>query len=81
MNLFLFLFFNCHRITNAVKNSGVLRERLFRAAYNSKRQALMSGMYASDQSIAIALWFICTVRCLTYPILFFVAIHNAEVFL
>ncbi|KDP23513.1 hypothetical protein JCGZ_23346 [Jatropha curcas] len=30
-------------ITNAVKNSGVLKERLFRAAYNSKKQAIMSG--------------------------------------
>ncbi|XP_011023625.1 PREDICTED: long chain acyl-CoA synthetase 7, peroxisomal [Populus euphratica] len=30
-------------IVNAVKSSGVLKERLFRAAYNSKKQALMSG--------------------------------------
>ncbi|KAL1549599.1 Long chain acyl-CoA synthetase 7 peroxisomal, variant 2 [Salvia divinorum] len=30
-------------ITNAVKSSGVLKERLFNAAYNSKRQAVMSG--------------------------------------
>ncbi|GMY21555.1 long chain acyl-CoA synthetase 7, peroxisomal [Fagus crenata] len=30
-------------ITNAVANSGKLRERLFRAAYNSKKQAIMSG--------------------------------------
>ncbi|XP_044486934.1 long chain acyl-CoA synthetase 6, peroxisomal-like [Mangifera indica] len=30
-------------ITNAVKTSGVLRERLFYAAYNSKKQALLSG--------------------------------------
>lgn len=30
-------------ITNAVKNSGVLKERLFRAAYNSKKQAIMNG--------------------------------------
>ncbi|KAH8490919.1 hypothetical protein H0E87_023159 [Populus deltoides] len=30
-------------IINAVKSSGVLKERLFRAAYNSKKQALMSG--------------------------------------
>ncbi|XP_047962847.1 long chain acyl-CoA synthetase 6, peroxisomal-like isoform X2 [Salvia hispanica] len=30
-------------ITNAVKSSGVLRERLFNAAYNSKRQAVMNG--------------------------------------
>ncbi|NP_001310697.1 long chain acyl-CoA synthetase 7, peroxisomal [Ricinus communis] len=30
-------------ITKAVKASGVLRERLFRAAYNSKKQAIMSG--------------------------------------
>ncbi|XP_021673878.2 long chain acyl-CoA synthetase 7, peroxisomal isoform X1 [Hevea brasiliensis] len=30
-------------ITNAVKTSGVLRERLFRAAYNSKMHAIMSG--------------------------------------
>ncbi|XP_031276603.1 long chain acyl-CoA synthetase 6, peroxisomal-like [Pistacia vera] len=30
-------------ITNAVKTSGVLKERLFNAAYNSKKQALLSG--------------------------------------
>jgi hypothetical protein len=38
--------FDCLRIINAVKSSGVLKERLFRAAYNSKKQALMSGMYS-----------------------------------
>jgi hypothetical protein len=38
--------FDCVRIINAVKSSGVLKERLFRAAYNSKKQALMSGMYS-----------------------------------
>ncbi|XP_050221364.1 long chain acyl-CoA synthetase 7, peroxisomal [Mercurialis annua] len=30
-------------IINAVKNSGILKERLFKAAYNSKKQAIMSG--------------------------------------
>ncbi|KAK6915574.1 AMP-binding enzyme, C-terminal domain [Dillenia turbinata] len=30
-------------IINAVKTSGALRERLFNAAYNSKKQAIMSG--------------------------------------
>lgn len=30
-------------ITNAVKTSGVLKERLFNAAYNSKKQAIMNG--------------------------------------
>ncbi|XP_042046172.1 long chain acyl-CoA synthetase 6, peroxisomal-like [Salvia splendens] len=30
-------------IINAVKSSGVLKERLFNAAYNSKRQAVMNG--------------------------------------
>ncbi|OVA05479.1 AMP-dependent synthetase/ligase [Macleaya cordata] len=30
-------------ITNAVKSSGALRERLFNAAYNAKKQAIMSG--------------------------------------
>ncbi|KAE8010201.1 hypothetical protein FH972_006591 [Carpinus fangiana] len=30
-------------ITNAVMASGMLKERLFRAAYNSKKQAIMSG--------------------------------------
>ncbi|KAK8488581.1 hypothetical protein V6N11_037859 [Hibiscus sabdariffa] len=30
-------------ITNAVSTSGSLRERLFRAAYNSKRQAILNG--------------------------------------
>ncbi|EOY11330.1 Long-chain acyl-CoA synthetase 7 isoform 2 [Theobroma cacao] len=34
-------------ITNAVKTSGVLKERLFRAAYNSKKQAIMNGRNAS----------------------------------
>ncbi|GMH13162.1 hypothetical protein Nepgr_015003 [Nepenthes gracilis] len=34
-------------ISNAVKTSGVLRERLFNAAYNSKKQAIMSGKNAS----------------------------------
>ncbi|KAL1811836.1 hypothetical protein ACET3Z_021901 [Daucus carota] len=37
-------------ILNAVKSSGVLRERLFNAAYNSKKQAIMSGRRPS------ALW-------------------------
>lgn len=34
-------------ITNAVKASGGLRERLFNAAYNSKKQAIMSGKKSS----------------------------------
>lgn len=34
-----------HRITNAVKDSGGLKERLFRTAYNAKRQALMNGKH------------------------------------
>ncbi|PON76407.1 2,3-dihydroxybenzoate-AMP ligase [Parasponia andersonii] len=34
-------------ISNAVKSSGVLREKLFRAAYNSKKQAIMSGRNSS----------------------------------
>ncbi|KAK9919832.1 hypothetical protein M0R45_028407 [Rubus argutus] len=34
-------------ITNAVKTSGVLKQRLFRAAYNSKKQAIMSGLNSS----------------------------------
>ncbi|KAK5787011.1 hypothetical protein PVK06_041662 [Gossypium arboreum] len=34
-------------ITNAVSTSGALKERLFRAAYNSKRQAIMNGRNAS----------------------------------
>jgi long-chain acyl-CoA synthetase len=37
---------SCDRITNAVTASGMLKERLFRAAYNSKKQAIMSGMCA-----------------------------------
>lgn len=32
------------RITNAVNTSGVLKERLFKAAYNSKKQAVMNGI-------------------------------------
>lgn len=31
------------RITNAVKESGGLKERLFHAAYNAKRQAIING--------------------------------------
>ncbi|XP_052194627.1 long chain acyl-CoA synthetase 7, peroxisomal isoform X2 [Diospyros lotus] len=34
-------------IKNAVKTSGALRERLFNAAYNSKKQAIMSGSKSS----------------------------------
>ena len=34
-----------HRITNAVKESGGLKERLFRTAYNAKRQAIMNGTH------------------------------------
>ncbi|KAF2566610.1 hypothetical protein F2Q68_00027593 [Brassica cretica] len=34
-------------ITNAVKSSGGLKERLFNAAYNSKKQALLNGKNAS----------------------------------
>ncbi|KAK3013015.1 hypothetical protein RJ639_009964 [Escallonia herrerae] len=34
-------------ITNAVKTSGALRERLFNAAYNSKKQAIMKGQKPS----------------------------------
>ncbi|XP_021282959.1 long chain acyl-CoA synthetase 7, peroxisomal [Herrania umbratica] len=34
-------------ITNAVKTSGFLKETLFRAAYNSKKQAIMNGRNAS----------------------------------
>ncbi|KAA8548618.1 hypothetical protein F0562_000302 [Nyssa sinensis] len=30
-------------ITNAVKTSGILKERLFNAAYNAKKQAILSG--------------------------------------
>ncbi|CDY65251.1 BnaC07g50530D [Brassica napus] len=34
-------------ITNAVKSSGGMKERLFNAAYNSKKQALLNGKNAS----------------------------------
>ncbi|KAL5566075.1 hypothetical protein UlMin_029239 [Ulmus minor] len=34
-------------ISNAVKSSGVMKERLFRAAYNSKKQAIMRGRNSS----------------------------------
>ncbi|XVF31331.1 hypothetical protein REPUB_Repub16aG0136400 [Reevesia pubescens] len=34
-------------ITNAVKTSGALKERLFRSAYNAKKQAIMNGRKAS----------------------------------
>lgn len=32
-----------YRITNAVQTSGALKQRLFNAAYNSKKQAVMNG--------------------------------------
>jgi len=32
-----------YRITNAVKESGGLKERLFHTAYNAKRQAILNG--------------------------------------
>ncbi|KVI01581.1 hypothetical protein Ccrd_020146 [Cynara cardunculus var. scolymus] len=35
-------------IMNAVKSSGVLRERLFNAAYSAKKQAILSGKYSSS---------------------------------
>lgn len=35
---------DCHRIMNAVQTSGVLRKTLFNAAYNSKKQVIISGM-------------------------------------
>lgn len=38
----IFLAYLC-RITNAVKDSGGLKERLFNAAYNAKRQAIING--------------------------------------
>jgi long-chain acyl-CoA synthetase len=34
-------------ITNAVKESGGLKERLFHAAYNAKRQAIINGKNSS----------------------------------
>ena len=43
----------CNRITNAVANSGKLREGLFRAAYNSKKQAIMSGIGAHNYTLFI----------------------------
>ncbi|GFQ00199.1 long chain acyl-coa synthetase 7 peroxisomal [Phtheirospermum japonicum] len=44
-------FYSSDMITNAVKTSGVLKERLFNAAYNSKKQAVMSGM--ADQHVVV----------------------------
>lgn len=37
-------------ITNAVKASGGLRERLFNAAFNAKKQAIMKGMMTATDS-------------------------------
>lgn len=57
------LFFISHfpfalpRITNAVKTSGTLKERLFNAAYNSKKQAIMSGG-SNDTSPIFAFLFV-----------------------
>lgn len=36
------------RIINAVKSSGIMRERLFHTAYNSKKHYVMTGMFALD---------------------------------
>lgn len=46
-DLWLSTWFAYFRITNAVKNSGALKERLFNAAYHSKKQAIMNGVFCS----------------------------------
>lgn len=38
-------------ITNAVKTSGGLRERLFNAAYKAKKQALLNGKNIIDKRL------------------------------
>lgn len=37
-----------HRITNAVKTSGTLKEKLFTAAFNSKKQAIVNGLCVNN---------------------------------
>ena len=46
-----------NRIINAVKTSGVLKERLFNAAYNSKKQAIMNGMVLTGKMIRFCIMF------------------------
>lgn len=41
-----------NRIINTVKTSGVLKERLFNAAYNAKKQAIMNGMVLTVKKIS-----------------------------
>jgi hypothetical protein len=44
-------------IMNAVRTSGGLRERLFNAAYNAKKQAILSGNFYQSCSIRFILVF------------------------
>ena len=55
-----------NRIINAVKTSGVLKERLFNVAYNSKKQAIMSGMV-----LTVNLYFCMSCFMLLQVLLFF----------
>ena len=66
-----------YSITNAVKTSGGLKERLFNAAYNAKRQALLHGKIYSQ-------WLI---FCITYiyivilPDLFIISGHCSALYI
>ncbi|KAK6130350.1 hypothetical protein DH2020_035907 [Rehmannia glutinosa] len=40
-------YFSCFRIINAAKTSGVLRQRLFNAAYKAKKQSILNGKKSS----------------------------------
>ena len=48
-----------NRIINAVKTSGVLKERLFNAAYNSKRQAIMNGTMEINVFVLCCIHILC----------------------
>lgn len=58
-----------NRIINAVKTSGVLKERLFNAAYNSKRQAIMNGMVLTVINVYFCMpcFILCTSNSFTVP--------------
>lgn len=39
------------RIMNGIQSSGVLKGRLFKVAYNSKKHAIMTGFHSNTPSI------------------------------
>lgn len=50
-------FFSWFSIMNAVKSSGALKQKMFFTAYNSKKQALMSGKKMHATSFLTVVWF------------------------